>query len=70
MHSGVSAIQAINQNRLNGRPHTSGSTRSHSGTVKHIAVKGIAASSKAVGVGFLTAFQSTAQQHFGSGMLM
>src|SRR5262245_54990727 len=41
MHSGVSASQKINQNRLNGNPKTSGSTRSHAATEKHIAAKGI-----------------------------
>src|SRR5262245_56442877 len=42
MQTGVSAIQATSQTRLNGNPRIVGVTRSHSGTEKQIAVNGIA----------------------------
>jgi hypothetical protein len=37
MHTGVSTIHDISQNKLKGRPRTTGSIRSHSATEKHIA---------------------------------
>jgi hypothetical protein len=43
MQSGVRRSQAISQKKLNGKPRITGSMRSQSGTVKHIATKGISA---------------------------
>jgi hypothetical protein len=40
MQTGVSMIQQMSQNILNGRPHTIGWTRSQAGTEKHIAANG------------------------------
>ena len=55
MHSVLSTIQAVSQNKLNGRPKSMGSMRSQSGTEKHIAANGISAKSKASTEGFFTA---------------
>src|SRR4051812_38547035 len=41
MQTGVSAIHATSQTRLNGNPKTVGVIRSHHGTEKQMAVKGI-----------------------------
>src|SRR5437660_801688 len=47
MHRLLNTIQAMSQNRLNGRPRIIGSIRSQSGTEKHIAANGISASESA-----------------------
>jgi len=51
---GVSRIQRISQKRLKGSPSTSGWARSQSGTVKHIATKGIDPSARAPTDGVFT----------------
>src|SRR5205085_7694670 len=53
MHRLLNTIQAMSQNRLNGRPRIIGSIRSQSGTEKHIAANGISASASAPGAGRL-----------------
>ena len=53
MHTGVSTIQLISQNRLNGRPSIIGSMRSQNETEKHMATKGISAKSNAARAGLL-----------------
>src|SRR6478672_9266268 len=47
MQHGVNRIQTISQIRLNGRPSTSGSTRSQKPTEKHMATNGTSASASA-----------------------
>lgn len=54
MHTVLSTIQEISQNRLNGMPKSIGSIRSHNETEKHIAANGISASSRAPADGFFT----------------
>jgi hypothetical protein len=53
MHTGLSTIQEMSQNRLNGMPKSIGSIRSHNETEKHIAANGISATSKALTDGLL-----------------
>jgi hypothetical protein len=52
MHNVLSTIQEISQKRLKGMPRTTGSTRSQSGTEKHIATNGIKPKSSAPRDGF------------------
>lgn len=59
IQSVLRTIQEMSQNRLNGRPRSIGSTRSQSGTEKHMATKGIAAKSSDISDGrFIFIFTS------------
>jgi len=67
MHSGVSTIQAMSQERLKGNPNTIGSTRSHSDTEKHMAANGMSASAIAAVEGLLKYASALGMSGIGAG---